>query len=204
MPTETTFQVISAVLFFAGFSISVYFRRKADQSGEKITFEEENQTLLRVRTVSALIGYLTILAYMIHPPFVAWAQLDLPQWLRWLGATLMALMVPMFYWLFSSLGRNITKTVAVREEHQLVTNGPYRWVRHPLYSCGWLFFIGFSLLAANWLMALSLLVASIPLAMRTPVEEAKLIDRFGEQYQEYMQRTGRYFPKLGRNRGNIW
>jgi len=108
----------------------------------------------------------------------------------------MALCVPLIYWLFSSLGKNVTSTVAIRKDHALVTHGPYRWVRHPLYSVGFVAFTGFSLLAANWFILATLLLAFGVLMQRTPIEERRLIERFGDDYLEYMQRTGRYLPRL--------
>jgi protein-S-isoprenylcysteine O-methyltransferase Ste14 len=99
--------------------------------------------------------------------------------------------------MFSSLGRNITDTVAIRKEHTLVTHGPYRWIRHPLYSFGFLLFVGFTLLTANWFIGLTGVCALTLLALRTPIEEAKLIEQFGDAYREYMKRTGRFLPRLG-------
>ena len=104
--------------------------------------------------------------------------------------------LPLIYWLFSSLGKNVTPTVAIRKEHSLVTYGPYRWVRHPLYSVGLVLFLGLSLLAANWFIALAVLCGSPILALRTRIEEARLIEKFGDDYRQYMKTTGRYFPRL--------
>ncbi|MGW8251833.1 MAG: methyltransferase family protein, partial [Anaerolineales bacterium] len=82
-----------------------------------------------------------------------------------------------------------------------VTYGPYRWVRHPLYTVGFMMFIGLSLLAANWFIALMLVLGFVPLAMRTPIEEAHLVERFGDEYRRYMRRTGRYLPRFGGKAG---
>ena len=69
-------------------------------------------------------------------------------------------------------------------------------MRHPLYTVGLISFIGFSLLSANWFTFLMLLLAFIVIAIRTPIEEQRLIDRFGEEYVAYMQRTGRFLPRI--------
>ena len=137
-----------------------------------------------------------MLAYLIYPPLVGWAQVDLPLWLRWSGLGLMAAMVPAIYWLFSSLGNNVTQTVKIRAEHELVTHGPYKYIRHPLYTFGFLNFFGFTLVAANWFMLITALLTFSILLQRTPQEEAKLEERFGDQYRAYMQRTGRYLPRV--------
>ncbi|MCZ6759530.1 MAG: isoprenylcysteine carboxylmethyltransferase family protein [Gemmatimonadetes bacterium] len=130
----------------------------------------------------------------------SWAStLSLPSWSRWVGAGFGIVAVPLFYWMFSSLGKNVTDTVAIRREHSLVTYGPYRWVRHPMYSIALLFFAGFSLLSANWFIGLTVIVGLSILVARTSIEERKLIEEFGDEYREYMKRTGRFFPRLMRS-----
>jgi protein-S-isoprenylcysteine O-methyltransferase Ste14 len=127
---------------------------------------------------------------------MAWAAAGLPDWARWLGAGLGVACVIGIYWLFSSIGRNITPTSATRAQHGLVTHGPYRWVRHPLYTIGSSFFIALGLVADNWFIALAGMLAFLVVALRTPKEEANLIQKFGDEYREYMRRTGRFLPKL--------
>jgi protein-S-isoprenylcysteine O-methyltransferase Ste14 len=101
------------------------------------------------------------------------------------------------YWLFNSIRTGITPTSATRREHQLVTHGPYRWVRHPLYTVGSSMFIAFGMIADNWFITVLGVLTFILMALRTPKEEANLVEKFGDEYREYMKRTGRFFPKLG-------
>ena len=103
--------------------------------------------------------------------------------------------LPLIYWVFSSLGKNVTPTVVTRREHTLVTHGPYRWVRHPLYTVAFTLFVGFALLAANWFLLVVLLFGAVVLAQRTTIEEAQLVERFGDDYRRYMQAPGRYLPR---------
>lgn len=196
MNNESIFQFVAIALILATLSISIYYRSRAARSGEKISPLEEGWLILNLRRIFGLALWLSIFAYLINPRWMAWSSLSLPTWARWLGAGIMALCVPLVYWLFSSLGKNVTSTVAIRKEHTLVTSGPYRWVRHPLYSVGFVAFVGFSLLAANWFIFTTLLLAFGVLMQRTPIEERRLIERFGDDYLEYMQRTGRYLPRL--------
>ncbi len=206
MNNESIYRYVAIALLTATLSISIYFRSRAARSGDKISSLEEGPLILNLRRVFGLALWLSIFAYLVNPRWMAWSSLPLPasclacrqagEGLRWLGAVLMALCVPLVYWLFSSLGKNVTSTVAIRKEHTLVTSGPYRWVRHPLYSVGLVAFVGFSLLAANWFIFAMLLVAFGVLMQRTPIEERRLIERFGDDYLEYMQRTGRYLPRL--------
>jgi len=202
MTTENTFRFTILLLFLTAFTISVYFRRKADLSGgENIQFEEEGTWIYRFRVLFALLGYGSVLVYLAYPPLMQWSQVSLPLWLRWTGIGIMLTMLPLLYWMFSSLGKNITPTVVTRKDHSLVTEGPYKWIRHPLYTFGTANFIGLSLAAANWFILLMMVSAFVTLHARTYIEEAKLLEKFGDEYQKYINTTGRYFPRLGK--GNI-
>jgi protein-S-isoprenylcysteine O-methyltransferase Ste14 len=153
---------------------------------------------MNIIRIGGLILWLSPLVYLINPAWMAWSKISLPEWGRWLGVGLGFLCVIGIYWLFSSIGSGITPTSATRKEHRLVTSGPYRWVRHPLYTIGSSLFIAFGLMADNWFIIALGLLAFIAMANRTPKEEANLIEKFGDEYREYMKRTGRYFPKLSK------
>ena len=197
MNTESIYRFVAIALLGANMAISIYYRSRAARSGEKISSHGEGKPILYLRRILGLGLWLSSLAYLVNPAWMAWSSLPLPAWARWSGAALMLVCVPLIYWVFSSLGKNVTHTVAIRTEHSLVTHGPYRWVRHPLYTVGFLSFTGFSLLAANWFIFAMLLAAYPILMARTAIEEAHLVGRFGDDYRQYMQRTGRYLPKLG-------
>lgn len=197
MNTETVYQFAAIALLLSGASISIFYRSKAAQTGEKISAEGEGSLIHNLRRLVGLGLWLGAFAYLVNPRWMAWSQLPLPAWARWAGAAVMLLCVPLIYWVFSSLGKNVTHTVAIRQEHSLVTHGPYRWVRHPLYTVGALMFVGLSLLSANWFIPLMLVLGAPVIAQRTHIEEARLIERFGQAYQEYMLTTGRYLPRLG-------
>ena len=104
--------------------------------------------------------------------------------------------VGLIYWLFSSIGRGITPTVATRKDHILVTHGPYHWVRHPLYTVVTAFFVALALMTNSWLVFALITATFILLALRLPNEEAHLIAKFGDEYRAYMQRTGKFLPRL--------
>jgi protein-S-isoprenylcysteine O-methyltransferase Ste14 len=77
-----------------------------------------------------------------------------------------------------------------------MTIGPYRYVRHPLYSAGFVEVVALSVIAANWFMALVMVLGMVMiLAVVIPREEAHLIGAFGDDYEAYRKRTGRLLPK---------
>lgn len=194
---ENIFRIFAALILFTGIGISSYFRRKADrESGETISRKVDGSALMNIIRIGGLILWLSPLVYLINPAWMAWSKLGLPESARWMGVVLGALCTAGVYWLFSSIGSGITPTSATRREHRLVTSGPYRWVRHPLYTIGSSMFMALGLIADNWFIMLLGILAFLAMASRTPREEANLIEKFGAEYREYMKRTGRYLPKL--------
>jgi protein-S-isoprenylcysteine O-methyltransferase Ste14 len=195
---ENIFRILAAVILFTGIGISSYFRRKADrESGEKISRKVDGSVLMTVIRIGGLILWLSPLVYLLNPAWMAWSKIGLPEWVRWLGVGIGILCTGLIYWMFSSIGTGITPTSATRTEHKLVTNGPYHWVRHPLYTLGSSMFVALGMIADNWFIAALGILAFIAMAIRTPKEEANLIEKFGDEYRDYMKRTGRYLPKLG-------
>jgi protein-S-isoprenylcysteine O-methyltransferase Ste14 len=194
---ENIFRILAAIILLTGMGISSYFRRKADrESGETISRKVDGTPMMTVIRLGGLILWLSPFVYLINPAWMAWSRIGLPEWVRWLGVGTGILEVMGIYWLFSSIGRGITPTSATRQQHTLVTSGPYRWVRHPLYTLGSSLFISFGLMADNWFIALLGVLAFVAMAIRTPREEANLVEKFGDEYRAYMKRTGRFLPKI--------
>lgn len=198
---ENIFRILAGVILFTGISISGYFRRKADQeSGETISRKVDGTVMMNVIKIGGLVLWLSPLVYLVNPHWMAWSKIGLPDWVRWVGVGIGVLCTASIYWLFSSIGSGITPTSATRKEHKLITSGPYRWVRHPLYTTGSSMFVAFGMMADNWFIAALGMLAFIGMASRTPREEANLIEKFGDEYREYMKRTGRFIPRLSFNK----
>jgi protein-S-isoprenylcysteine O-methyltransferase Ste14 len=195
---ERIFRTVAAVLLVSALSISGYHRHKAERTGEERSpaWREEGLPVAVGLRSAGLALMLSVAAYVLSPRRMEWSRLDLSSWLRWSGAGLGAASLPLAHWVFSSIGENITPTVTTRRDHELVTDGLYRWVRHPLYSVGSTFWVSLSLLAANWFMGLVSVAVLVMLLVRLPKEEAKLIERFGDEYRAYTERTGRLLPRL--------
>jgi protein-S-isoprenylcysteine O-methyltransferase Ste14 len=146
-----------------------------------------------------------ILAFVINPDWMAWSAMGIPTWLRWAGVFLGAASIPGVYWILTALGTNVSETVLVKPKHELVTTGPYRWVRHPLYTVGLTLLLALALVAAN--LVLLLFVAVVAVLIRfvvIPREEAVLVGRFGSRYRRYMSRAGRLLPRaFSRHDGSV-
>ena len=97
-----------------------------------------------------------------------------------------------------SLGRHSSHRIQIEKKQSLITKGPYRFVRHQLYSSLLLLHVSSFLLASNWFIGLTWLgIYSLFLVFRIPKEEAVLLGEFGELYQNYMKVTEKLFPKIG-------
>ena len=194
---ENIFRISAAVILLTSMSISFYYRLKADrETGEKVSRKVDGNVMMNVIKLFGLLLWLSPFVYLLNPVWMAWSKIGLPEWVRWLGVVTGIFSTTGVYWLFSSIGSGITPTSATRQQHQLVTSGPYRWIRHPLYTFGSSLFLAFGMMADNWFIAVLGILAFIAMAIRTPKEEANLIEKFGDEYREYMQRTGRFLPKL--------
>jgi protein-S-isoprenylcysteine O-methyltransferase Ste14 len=176
--------------------IGAYHRLRSQASGERLDRRQEGLFLLVSLRPLALVFGSCILAFLIDPAWLSWSALALPAWLRWVGVGSLALAAALLVWTFRHLGTNLTDTVVTRKHHSLVTTGPYRWVRHPFYVVSLLGSVGVGLMAANWFLLVAGVLIFLLLRTRTRIEEEKLVERFGDEYRQYMGRTGRFIPRL--------
>ncbi|WP_329741776.1 isoprenylcysteine carboxylmethyltransferase family protein [Dyella sp. A6] len=99
-------------------------------------------------------------------------------------------------WARVVLGRNWSADVQVKQDHELVQQGPYRWVRHPIYTGMLLGLAGTALALGQWrdLLALALVAGSFWYKLRH--EERWMREVFGAVYEDYMRRTKALIPWL--------
>jgi protein-S-isoprenylcysteine O-methyltransferase Ste14 len=117
--------------------------------------------------------------------------------LAWLGVLVFAASLWLFYRVHRELGRNWSDSLEVRQSHTLVTDGLYRYVRHPMYSAFFLWALAQALLLPNWFAGLAGFVGFGTLFFfRVGREEQLMLDTFGEQYRAYMRNTARIIPKI--------
>jgi protein-S-isoprenylcysteine O-methyltransferase Ste14 len=196
MPSEDPFRIALAVVMFLTVTVTAYYRLQAASLREKISHQEEGYRFAVVLRLAGFCLWISTFAYLLFPMAVHWATIPLPDWVRWVGVITGAFCSVLMYWALSNLGKNLTDTVVTRKEATLVTEGPYRWVRHPFYVTAALLMASATVLTANWLIGISSVIVLGLLAIRTPKEEQMLVERFGQQYRDYMAMTGRFFPRM--------
>lgn len=194
LASEDQFRAVLLVGMALFVPVGAYFRWKS-HTGEKLDRRQEGWFILISLRLVALLAAVGIIAYLINPASMKWSAVEIPAKLRLAGALFGLLGGALAIWTFRHLGANLTDTVVTRRQHSLITSGPYRWVRHPFYGAGALLFVSVALLTANVFIFVSgILILSLLIA-RTKKEERNLLQRFGEDYRNYMRRTGRFIPR---------
>ncbi len=98
-------------------------------------------------------------------------------------------------WSILTLDRFFTFAISIADDHRVVQDGPYRFLRHPSYSGVLLILLGIGVCLRNWLsLALIVTVPALALAVRIAAEEAALYAALGADYRAYAERTSRLIP----------
>lgn len=200
MNADAGFRPYVIAIFVVMMMIALPFRIKSQSTGEKLDRMQEGLFILVALRLAGAALWFGAIAFMINPAWMAWASLPLSNRIRWAGVAVGFVTPLLLLWTLNTLGPNLTDTVVTRQAHTLVTRGPYRWVRHPFYDCMALFVLSLGLVAANWFVLAAGVVVFTLLAVRTRIEEEKLLARFGDSYRAYLKRTGRFLPGSGRAR----
>src|SRR5215510_3376438 len=188
------------IVFLIGFITYVVIRGiygSRSKNNEKAVSRADGRD--RALMVIVFIGSLLLPVVYLFTPWLAFADYQLPAFVPWFGAAVMVSALWLFWRSHADLGQNWSVTLELRKGHQLVKHGVYRSIRHPMYASIWLWCLAQGLLLANWLAGwFSLATFSIMYLVRTPREEQMMCEAFGQQYRDYMQRTGRLFPRRRR------
>ncbi len=133
--------------------------------------------------------------YIFAPETWLWMSVSLHPILRSFGTAIGFAAVVMIRQVHRALGRNFSSTLVIRREHTLITTGPYRFVRHPMYSAYLLLFFGALLISANWVIGVTGVAVIVTLmTVRLGREEALLLEKFGAEYEQYRRVTGMFIP----------
>lgn len=193
--TDDVARLILAAGMAAFVPIGVYHRLKA-RTGERLDRRQEGWLILLTLRPLGLAFMACLVVFIVNPDLLRFAAVALPSWLRWAGVLFGVAAGLLMTWTLRSLGRNLTDTVVTRQAATLVTRGPYRWVRHPFYTAFALAVVANVLVTENWLLAIFGIGVLSAIVARTATEEENLVARFGDDYRNYMRRTGRFFPRM--------
>ena len=113
---------------------------------------------------------------------------------RWIGAAFVAAGLAFTVWARVHLGTNWSGTVTVKSDHELIRSGPYRFVRHPIYSGALLAVAGSSIARGEWRGLLAVLILFAALWRKLQHEERWMGEAFGEDYAKYRSEVSALIP----------
>jgi protein-S-isoprenylcysteine O-methyltransferase Ste14 len=100
-------------------------------------------------------------------------------------------------WARIFLGSNWSGSVAVKEQHTLTRTGPYRWVRHPIYTGMLVGAAGTAVSVGEWRGVCGVVLMTLGFYIKARQEEQLMMQTFGAQYEEYKRATGMLLPGVG-------
>lgn len=194
MLQEMHYKIIWGVLFVVFTLIRVPHAKMNKSNVNKTTKGKAREGILVFIATVGMMIFPLIWAFsnMFHK-----ADITMPQSLRMAGAIVALLSLWLFYEVHKTLGKNWSPVLDIRENHTLVREGPYKRIRHPMYTQIWIWVFAQHFITANWIVGLTGIVSwAILYFIRVPREEEMMVEEFGEAYLEYKKQTGRVFPKF--------
>jgi protein-S-isoprenylcysteine O-methyltransferase Ste14 len=205
MISELLFRIIFSALWLVFFTTVLWVRLSSRQPSEKVSANRNTWHERRLHVVAlalfAPFWFGGIFLYALFPNSIQFLSIPLPDWFRLIMAGIAFVGTLFALWGYRTIGKNWVHAFEPsefleRKSETLVTNGPYRYVRNPIYLGAFTFVIALAFVAANWLLLLPSLVIVTVVYLQIGNEEKMLIAKFGDQYQDYMNRTPRLIPKF--------
>ena len=181
--------ILSIIIYAIWFGSEVFlslFRR----AGEGVKQKSDKGSLALIWTIVIVANFLSyFVSRWTSAPIAENANI------RYVGLALIIIGVILRFTIVASLGKFFTVNVVITQDHQLKTDGFYRYVRHPSYAASILSFAGYGVSLNNWI-SLIVVVTSVATAflIRIRIEEQTLIEHFGDEYLEYIKGTKRLIP----------
>lgn len=193
---------IPHALFLAGNTVYLltrgYYQYQRASKEKTINKATLSDWLLIAFIVFGQVGLPTLLLFT---KWIDFAKYTLPPAANWAGGLVFGLGLWFFWRSHADLGDSWSVTLELNSNHKLITNGVYRYMRHPMYASFFLLSIGQALLLSNWLAGWGALVATTVLyVMRIPHEERMMTEFFGDEYKAYCQTTNGIIPSWGAGR----
>jgi protein-S-isoprenylcysteine O-methyltransferase Ste14 len=207
MTQPTLFRIAFLILLIGIFAMQGYFMLKMRREGERLmpgkeaVAREGGSAVLIIRVVVFVLLIAFLVMYTIGMAWIDIFSFPLPAGIRWTGFALGLVSLAFWTWTQVALDTQWSAQLQLRKEHHLVTSGPYERIRHPLYAAMFTWAIALVLLTANWIFVAMTVLTIAGTVARVPKEEQMMLEAFGDEYKAYMQRTGRFFPKIsGKNK----
>lgn len=197
MNAETIFRILLPLIIVAFVLHRGYYVKFHSKPDNETVKKREEGIASRTAGLLGMAGFVSMLVYVINPIWLSFASLPFPAWLRWIGVGIAVIGFALLQWAQVTLANSWSDTPRMMKEQTLITSGPYRTIRHPIYTAFILILGSTLLISSNWLIGLCWAgMVTLEVISRISFEESLLIEFFGEQYREYMKKTGRLLPRI--------
>ena len=204
MNEDMIFLVLFFIIVFIGTGIRRYYSYKIEKNSQRLSVRErvlemmhaEGRIFAFLYFASSVYVIILLPLYLLFPSSFLLFQMPFPNWLRWLGVGLGFLSIPFLVWVHYVLDKCWNVTLKLQTDHKLVTSGPYRRIRHPMYTVLIVYMLSWVLVSANLLFLVYYVLSVLLIIVRIPREERMMQEKFGEEYRIYMKRTGRLLPHI--------
>jgi len=139
---------------------------------------------------------------MVSPSWMRWSKLALPAWVRWAGVLVGIVCLPFLIWIHRTMGMFYLDRLELKDDHELITSGPFSRIRNPMYLVFCVFAFSMGLVTSYTLNLLFSIAIVASLNWIVVHEEKMMLERFGDKYRAYMGRTGRFLPRLRQDKGS--
>lgn len=148
------------------------------------------------RTVLFYAGIALLIPPSTHVPVLDWHFLQPSRLWFFVGAAVTAAGLLFSVWARVQLGRNWSRSVTIKEDHELIVTGPYALARHPIYTGLLTGFLGTAIAITELRGILALALIFVSLWMKLRLEEQWMGEQFGASYQAYRSRVAALVPFL--------
>jgi len=162
----------------------------------KATERSESAPSRLVRMVAILGAFALLWLPRVPLPWLNRRFLPLGVWCFWSGAAITAAGLLFSVWARRHLGANWSQAVTLKQDHELVTSGPYALVRHPIYTGLLLGFVGSAVALGEWRGLLAVALVFAVLWHKLTLEEKWMRAQFGEPYEVYSRRVSALVPYI--------
>ena len=184
------------IIFLCGFVLQIILRSYYIQyyvEGKQQRYFNKKERLF---LLFIFVGFQLLPIMYVFTTWFSFFDYNLPKWLGFPSTMLYGFGVWLFFRAHSDLGQYWSPGLEIKENHQLITTGVFKWVRHPMYAAFVAIAVAQIFMLQNWIVGPAFLLLAIPFYLqRVKREERQLIRHFGNDYRNYMDQTNALFPK---------
>jgi protein-S-isoprenylcysteine O-methyltransferase Ste14 len=184
------------IIFLCGFVLQIILRSYYIQyyvEGKQQRYFNKKERLF---LLFIFVGFQLLPIMYVFTTWFSFFDYNLPKWLGFPSTMLYGFGVWLFFRAHADLGQYWSPGLEIKENHQLITTGVFKWVRHPMYAAFVAIAVAQIFMLQNWIVGPAFLLLAIPFYLqRVKREERQLIRHFGNDYSNYMDQTNALFPK---------